>query len=229
MLEALAACHKHRVTHRDIVRAELFLRLCWTISNPLCARVLSRKQKPENFVFESPAAKSDSKTAADTKKESDAADVGRLKLIDFGCALQLNDSDVGKEVAGRPYYIAPEVLDDTMTRTGATWRASDMWSVGVIVFLLVCGYPPFYADRDSDIFKLIKQGVFVFPTDRRGEPLLSAPVRDFIVKLLVRDPRKRMTAVEALAHPWIAEKSAAPDTYVCLPFTLALTHCTHKC
>lgn len=150
-----------------------------------------RDLKPENFVFESSAQESP------------------MKLIDFGCAIQAADDEVINDVAGSPYYVAPEVLNPNFKRTGKVWKASDMWSIGVIVFLFVHGYPPFNGEKQEQIFQKIKIGRFKFARDID----LSQSVKDFIEKLLVMKPEKRMTAAEALAHPWIAQAAeVAPDT-----------------
>jgi len=62
-------------------------------------------------------------------------------LVDFGCAKIAKDNEIITDVAGSPYYVAPEVLNESQQRTGQIWRTADMWSVGVIIFLLICGYP----------------------------------------------------------------------------------------
>jgi calcium-dependent protein kinase len=62
--------------------------------------------------------------------------------------------------AGSPYYVAPEVLKQNFVRTGKIWKCADMWSVGVIVFLLVHGYPPFNHEKEEEIFARIRRGKF---------------------------------------------------------------------
>jgi calcium-dependent protein kinase len=150
-----------------------------------------RDLKPENFVL------------------SDSTASAVLKLIDFGVALQLSDDAVVRDVVGSPYYIAPDVLDEKTPKTGRSWQAADMWSLGIISYLLVCGYPPFNGETEADIFRAIRKAAWTFPKDHA----LSAAARDFIERLLVKDPAKRMTAAQALAHVWITDASAASDRY----------------
>jgi serine/threonine protein kinase len=69
-----------------------------------------------------------------------------IGAADFGCAKVAGDDEVINDVAGSPYYCSPEVLSENYVRTGRVWKAADMWSVGVIIFLLVSGYPPFNGD-----------------------------------------------------------------------------------
>ena len=96
-------------------------------------------------------------------------------------------------------------------RTGRVWKAADMWSVGVIIFLLVCGYPPFNGDSQERIFKKIKRGKFRFPkSGESGGVSLSESVKGLITELLQMQPNDRLTAEDALKHPWIAG-DAAPD------------------
>lgn len=149
--------------------------------------VVHRDLKPENFVFET--------------REPDST----MKLIDFGCARHCTESTIIKDIAGSPYYVAPEVLESEYEkrRTGKIWKAADMWSVGVIVYLFVCGYPPFNAATRKEMFKKIKRGKFKFQVDG-----LSDSVKDLITKLLVKNPQERLTAEQALEHPWIATEIA---------------------
>ncbi len=83
----------------------------------------------------------------------------------------------------------------------------DMWSIGVICYVLLCGYPPFYGDDDKDIFRRIKIGRFDFPAEQWGS--ISRLAKDFVTQLLQYDPSKRPTATEALKHSWICRACAA--------------------
>jgi len=153
--------------------------------------VVHRDLKPENFVFETDDIESN------------------MRLIDFGCAKKGPENNIIGDIAGSPYYFAPELFSD-MNRTGKTWKASDMWSVGVIIFLFVCGYPPFNGESQEKIFRRIRRGKFRFPKDQDGVKL-SESVKDLIKKLLVSDPDKRLTAKQALTHPWIASDDAPKE------------------
>jgi len=169
--------------------------------------ITHRDLKPENFVFETKSPESN------------------MKLIDFGCAVRAADDELIKDVAGSPYYVAPEVLVSDYKRTGRIWKASDMWSIGVIVFLLVHGYPPFNGEQQDQIFHKIRIGKYRFSRDIP----LSSQVKDFIQKLLVMDPTKRMTAAQALQHPWIVELNKVPDTPIPNSVVASLTDFRTKC
>ena len=155
--------------------------------------IVHRDLKPENFVF------------ASQHPEPD-----RLLLIDFGCARLVEDDEVITDVAGSPYYCAPEILSETSVRTGKVWKAADMWSVGVILFLLVCGFPPFNGDSQEKIFQKIRKGRFRFPRPSElGGVQLSDSVQHLITSLLQMQPGKRLTADDALQHPWITGLTAS--------------------
>eukprot|EP01006_Ploeotia_vitrea_P037780 TRINITY_DN66170_c12_g5_i1.p1 TRINITY_DN66170_c12_g5~~TRINITY_DN66170_c12_g5_i1.p1 ORF type:complete len:723 (+),score=342.15 TRINITY_DN66170_c12_g5_i1:26-2170(+) len=146
--------------------------------------VVHRDIKPENFVYKG------------TSKYSE------LKLIDFGEARRVQDDRVYKSIAGTPYYVAPEMVDRKTERTGKILKASDMWSLGVVAFVLGTGAPPFPGRKNQEIFDRI---VNEEPNwDNPGCKYLSASLMDFIRKLLVKDPMKRMTVNEAIRHPWVA-------------------------
>ena len=98
---------------------------------------------------------------------------------------------------GTPYYVAPEVLNREYT------KSCDIWSIGVITYILLCGYPPFYGDTDNQIFDSVRTGRFDFPSPDWDE--ISDSAKDFIKGMLERDPTKRGSAAELLEHPWILE------------------------
>ena len=96
---------------------------------------------------------------------------------------------------GTPYYIAPEVLKRDYT------LKCDVWSVGVIAYILLCGYPPFYGDNDREIFRRVSAGKFAFPSPEWDH--VSAAAKAFVKSLLEADPARRPTAREAAAHGWM--------------------------
>jgi len=116
------------------------------------------------------------------------------------------------------------VLSDYVKRTGQVWRASDMWSVGVIIFLFVCGYPPFNGDSQEKIFHHIKKGKFRFPT----ASTLSESVKDLVMKLLRRNPLERLTAAQVLEHPWV-KGDTATDTPISEDVIKSLFNFRHNC
>mmetsp|Transcript_49800 Transcript_49800/g.57152 ORF Transcript_49800/g.57152 Transcript_49800/m.57152 type:complete len:524 (+) Transcript_49800:68-1639(+) len=120
-----------------------------------------------------------------------------IKLIDFGESRIFEKNARMRREVGTVYYIAPEVLQ------GGYTEKCDIWSAGVILYVMLCGYPPFNGDTDADIFDSIKRGEFHFyPQEWKG---ISREAKDLIKKMLIYDPKKRMTAQQALQHPWITE------------------------
>ena len=83
-------------------------------------------------------------------------------------------------------------------------KACDVWSIGTIVYIMICGYPPFNGDTDPEIHDCIKRGRFCFPDAQWSA--VSAEAKDLIMCMLRRDPRERFTASEALLHPWIVNE-----------------------
>ncbi|KQK21574.1 calcium/calmodulin-dependent serine/threonine-protein kinase 1 isoform X2 [Brachypodium distachyon] len=139
--------------------------------------VVHRDLKPENFLFAS-------------KDESSA-----LKAIDFGLSDFVKPDERLNDIVGSAYYVAPEVLH----RSYGT--EADMWSIGVIAYILLCGSRPFWARTESGIFRAVLKAEPSF--DEAPWPTLSAEAKDFVRRLLNKDYRKRMTAAQALCHPWI--------------------------
>mmetsp|Transcript_18315 Transcript_18315/g.53410 ORF Transcript_18315/g.53410 Transcript_18315/m.53410 type:complete len:319 (+) Transcript_18315:62-1018(+) len=155
--------------------------------------VVHRDLKPENMLM------------------SDETKDAIVKITDFGLS-KITDghSVLMKTPCGTPGYIAPEVLH--MKGYG---KEVDMWSVGVIVYILLCGFPPFYADNDAQLFQQIKAGKYEFL--RPYWDPVSPMAKEFVSKLLVVDPKRRLTAEAALDHPWLAgeaEPSSENLTYV---------------
>ncbi|KAF7458380.1 calcium-dependent protein kinase 2 [Cryptosporidium felis] len=140
--------------------------------------IVHRDLKPENFLF--------------LNNDYDAP----LKIIDFGLAARVNNEDTSLNTrAGTPYYVAPEVLQ------GKYDRQCDMWSLGVILYILLCGYPPFHGSNDSVILHKVQKGVYAFKEEDWKH--VSFLAIDLIRKLLTYNPADRITARDALNHPWI--------------------------
>lgn len=139
---------------------------------------MHRDLKPENFLYSSNDENSD------------------LKIIDFGLSKILAGGKLQrmKSRAGTPYYISPEVL------TGNYDVSCDMWSAGCILYILLCGYPPFYGDDNSEILEMVRKGQFDF--DGEEWDSVSSEAKDLIKKLITK-PERRLTAQEALQHKWI--------------------------
>eukprot|EP00980_Cylindrotheca_fusiformis_P027545 scaffold21033_cov168-Cylindrotheca_fusiformis.AAC.2 len=140
--------------------------------------IVHRDLKPENFLFLTEA--------------EDAP----IKIIDFGLSRH-NDVNQGimKTKVGTPYYVAPEVLRRQYT------KSCDIWSIGVITYILLCGYPPFYGDSDAEIFDSVRTGKFDFPSPEWDN--ISSTAKAFVRYLLQKDPKARPTAAQAMNHNWI--------------------------
>jgi len=147
--------------------------------------IAHRDLKPENFLFKT--------------KANDAP----IKIIDFGLSrYDAGEFGLMKTRVGTPYYVAPEVL-----RRGYT-KSCDIWSIGIITYILLCGYPPFYGDTDREIFDSVASGEFDFPSEEWDG--ISNAAKDFISSLLQTDPNLRPSAGKALSHKWIVEKKDRP-------------------
>mmetsp|Transcript_2960 Transcript_2960/g.3513 ORF Transcript_2960/g.3513 Transcript_2960/m.3513 type:complete len:138 (+) Transcript_2960:581-994(+) len=101
-----------------------------------------------------------------------------------------------KTRAGTPYYISPEVL------AGNYDISCDMWSAGCMLYILLCGYPPFYGDNNQEILEMVRIGQFEF--DGEEWDTVSNEAKDLIKKLITR-PERRLTAAEALQHPFMRQ------------------------
>ncbi|KAF4686915.1 hypothetical protein FOZ60_004682 [Perkinsus olseni] len=121
-------------------------------------------------------------------------------VIDFGLATLCDPGQSMKTKAGTPYYVAPQVLQGNYN------EKCDSWSCGVIMYILLCGYPPFYADNDTDILKRVRRGKYTFPDEDWKD--ISDDAKDLIRKLLTYDQGNRWTAEQALKHRWIQTMAA---------------------
>jgi len=124
-------------------------------------------------------------------------DSTHVMLSDFGLSKIVGVDSLMETACGTPYYVAPEVL-----QAAGYDKEVDLWSVGVITYLLLCGFPPFYGESLPEVFEQIMKAEFDFPDPYWTE--VSGDAKDFIQKLLVIDPKKRLTTKQALAHPWVA-------------------------
>eukprot|EP01102_Stenamoeba_stenopodia_P014000 TRINITY_DN4611_c0_g1_i2.p1 TRINITY_DN4611_c0_g1~~TRINITY_DN4611_c0_g1_i2.p1 ORF type:complete len:339 (-),score=95.45 TRINITY_DN4611_c0_g1_i2:253-1269(-) len=121
-----------------------------------------------------------------------------VKIIDFGLSKKFGDEKLVTSV-GSPGYVAPEVLTDDSYD-----KSVDMWSVGVILYILLSGYPPFFGDTSSELFKKIIDCNYDF--DDPAWDNVSEPPKNLIRQLLVKDPSKRLTAKQMYDHDWVQGK-----------------------
>nr|AAO42812.1 At1g18890 [Arabidopsis thaliana] len=147
--------------------------------------VMHRDLKPENFLFAN-------------KKENSP-----LKAIDFGLSVFFKPGDKFTEIVGSPYYMAPEVLKRDYG------PGVDVWSAGVIIYILLCGVPPFWAETEQGVALAILRGVLDFKRD--PWPQISESAKSLVKQMLDPDPTKRLTAQQVLAHPWIQNAKKAPN------------------
>ncbi|PAV62564.1 hypothetical protein WR25_00179 isoform J [Diploscapter pachys] len=120
----------------------------------------------------------------------------RIKLIDFGLARYFDGSQELKYMAGTPEFAAPEVI-----KFEPLSYHTDMWSVGVITYILLSGYSPFLGDNLGETYCNVEKGVWSFTEEFDA---VSAEAKDFIAKLLMYEPSKRMLPDACLEHPWLA-------------------------
>jgi calcium-dependent protein kinase len=152
--------------------------------------VLHRDLRPENVIF------------ADKKCK-------HLKLIDFKFAKVFNETQKSQEVLGAPAYIAPEVLSKRMYSTKA-----DIWSCGIITYLLLCGNLPYIVTtkmRLSELFGIIQANKFTMESFKGSEwDRISVEGKTFLLKMLEADPENRANAEELLKDPWLSNTNETP-------------------
>lgn len=121
-----------------------------------------------------------------------------VKLCDFGISRLITKGIEIREIVGTPDYVAPEVLHYEPISL-----ATDMWSIGILTYVLLSGHSPFGGDSKQETFCNITRGTLEFPSELFEG--ISNSAKDFVKRLLVRDPRERLSAKESLAHPWLSE------------------------
>ncbi|XP_076869136.1 calcium/calmodulin-dependent protein kinase type II delta 2 chain isoform X2 [Brachyhypopomus gauderio] len=124
-----------------------------------------------------------------------------VKLADFGLAIEVQgEQQAWFGFAGTPGYLSPEVL-----RKDPYGKPVDMWACGVILYILLVGYPPFWDEDQHRLYQQIKAGAYDFPSPEWDT--VTPEAKDLINKMLTINPSKRITAAEALKHPWICQRS----------------------
>jgi calcium-dependent protein kinase len=124
----------------------------------------------------------------------------RIKIADFGTSKLVEKGHVQRKLVGSSYYIAPEVLKKHYD------EKCDLWSCGVIMYILLSGRPPFGGDNDKEIMDKVIIGKYDLETSPFDK--LSSSGKDLIQKLLMIEPNKRLSAEQALAHPWFKENKS---------------------
>ncbi|XP_065845413.1 MAP kinase-activated protein kinase 2-like [Oscarella lobularis] len=171
--------------------------ICSAVSYLHHLNIAHRDLKPENLLYKS--------------KDLDSV----LKLTDFGFAKEVTSTL--QTPCYTPYYVAPEVLGPERYD-----MSCDMWSLGVIMYILLCGFPPFYSNCGAPISagmkKRIRRGEYDFPNPEWND--VSKEAKDIIRSLLKTDPNDRMKIDEMIAHPWLTGKMDVPNVSLTAPRVL---------
>uniref|UniRef100_A0A383VCA4 non-specific serine/threonine protein kinase n=1 Tax=Tetradesmus obliquus TaxID=3088 RepID=A0A383VCA4_TETOB len=170
--------------YRERDAASIMRTLLQVVQHCHSMNVVHRDLKPENFLFK------------DTGKRT-------LKAIDFGLSTFYTEGSVLRDLVGSPFYMAPEVLRRSYG------KAADIWSCGVIMYIMLCGWPPFYGSNAQQIFRAVLHDSL----DLASPPWdsVSAQAKDCVRRMLVHDPRKRPDAATILGHEWMQGGSSAPE------------------
>eukprot|EP00850_Spirogloea_muscicola_P009411 SM000052S17803 [mRNA] locus=s52:724587:728727:- [translate_table: standard] len=183
LLDRILAKKDSRYSEKDA--AALVRQMLNVVSRCHLHGVVHRDLKPENFLFKS--------------KDDDSP----IKAVDFGLSDYIRPGRRFHDVVGSAYYVAPEVLK---RRSGPE---SDVWSIGVISYILLCGRRPFWDKTEAGIFNEVLKKKPDFR--EKPWPSISSAAKDFCKKLLKKDPRTRLTAAQALSHQWVREGGIATE------------------
>lgn len=159
--------------------ASLMATLCSALEYLHDKNIVHRDLKPENLLYSSPA------------------DDAIIKVADFGLARVVSGKDMMKTACGTPGYVAPEILKNQGYDSGAV----DVWSAGVILYILLCGFPPFYEEELPALFDQILHARYDFPSPWWDN--ISKEAKELVNAMLTIDPKKRITAAQVADHPWI--------------------------
>nr|XP_027202838.1 LOW QUALITY PROTEIN: calcium-dependent protein kinase 2-like [Dermatophagoides pteronyssinus] len=139
--------------------------------------IMHRDIKPENILF------------------ADKSISSPIKMIDWGFAAQCLSNHIFTSIVGTPYYVAPEVLSGKYT------KICDIWSCGVVMFILLSGSPPFHGKSNKETLEKVRKGEYTMNASVWKN--ISSAAKDLIRRMLEYNPERRITAEEALKHPWM--------------------------
>ena len=154
------------------IMKQILSAICYSHQN----NIVHRDLKPENILLDD--------------KGSDLT----IKIIDWGCAKSFKKNEKMTNADGTPYYIAPEVLE------GNYDEKCDVWSCGVILYIMLCGYPPFNGETDDDILVAVKKGKYDFPKEEWSS--VSKEAIELINGMLTYEPNKRLSALDCMSQSW---------------------------
>ena len=169
--------------------SRLFRQALDAIAHCHAACIAHRDIKPENMLLAT----------------RDGPDASPLKIIDFGLATSVVPGQPLTKRVGTPYYMSPELLGGKYDET------SDSWSLGVVLFCIGCGYPPFFGDTERDIYQRIRRGAFKF--DGALWEKRTFAMRSMITMLLWKSTSSRMRPSQALRHPWVVYEGQIDYTW----------------
>jgi calcium-dependent protein kinase len=164
--------------------AEYFYHMCQSINYCHNHDICHRDLKLENFIFEN------------------VSENAQLKLIDFGLSRKYSKNAGPKRMAsivGTAYYMAPEVL-----KRGGYTNKCDMWGLGAILYMMLSGRPPFDGESDRQIMEAVRLGKYEFGLEWSR---VSPDAKNLVRRLLEMDPKKRISAEQCLAHPWLTKRA----------------------
>jgi len=144
--------------------------------------IIHRDLKPENLLY------------------YDSSNDSKIMITDFGLAKD-DDNEVQQTACGTPGYVAPEVL-----KLQPYGKPVDCWALGVITYILLCGYPPFYSEDDQELYRYIMDADFEYDSPYWDE--ISKDAKGFVGNLIELDVSKRFDCEKALQHPWISGDAA---------------------
>lgn len=174
-----------RGAYSEPMAADVMRKLVTTLGFLHSQGIVHRDLKPENILC---------------AKDSDT----EIKITDFGLSNIMSASNILRSKCGTPVYMAPEMLQNQPYD-----QSVDVWAAGILLYIMLSGTLPFYADNPDDFLDLVLSSNFSFPDSEWEE--VGEEARDLITKILVPDPKKRLGVREILAHPWIVMHTSSPD------------------
>ncbi|XP_058808304.1 MAP kinase-activated protein kinase 2 isoform X1 [Phymastichus coffea] len=178
--------------------AQIMYEICIAVKHLHDSNIAHRDLKPENLLYSKPV-----------NPQLPIGSMGILKLTDFGFAKETHLKDTLQTPCYTPYYVAPEVLGPEKYD-----KSCDIWSLGVIMYILLCGFPPFYSTHGLAISpgmkKRIRLGQYDFPDPEWSN--VSAEARDLIKSMLATDPLQRLQIDEVMRNKWISKHTEVPAT-----------------
>uniref|UniRef100_A0A7S0I2N3 cGMP-dependent protein kinase n=1 Tax=Hanusia phi TaxID=3032 RepID=A0A7S0I2N3_9CRYP len=158
--------------------------------------IIHRDLKPENILYAS--------------NDPRSPDYNTIKLADFGLAKFMTGSGAMKTICGTPAYVAPEVLSQEGDAPEGYDCKIDLWSLGVVVYVMLCGFPPFADENRALLFEQIKRGKYYFLSPYWDS--VSDQAKDMVSKMIVVNPEERLDTTQCLNHPWIMNEDTASTT-----------------